>query len=91
MVFEKVKKIIVEELNVAEEKVTMEASLVEDLEADSLDAVEIIVRIEEEFDLQVDDEAAENVKTVGGCCCCRAFFQALRSVYDSNQTQSNVF
>jgi acyl carrier protein len=65
MVFEKVKKIIVEELNVAEEKVTMEASLVEDLEADSLDAVEIIVRIEEEFDLQVDDEAAENVKTVG--------------------------
>ena len=53
MVFEKVKKIIVEELNVAEEKVTMEASLVEDLEADSLDAVEIIVRIEEEFDLQV--------------------------------------
>lgn len=65
MVFEKVKKIIVEELNVAEEKVTMEANLVEDLEADSLDAVEIIVRIEEEFDLQVDDEAAENVKTVG--------------------------
>ena len=65
MVFEKVKKIFVEELNVAEEKVTMEASLVEDLEADSLDAVEINVRIVEEFDLQVDDEAAENVKTVG--------------------------
>ncbi|MBQ4571093.1 MAG: acyl carrier protein [Bacilli bacterium] len=70
MVFEKVKKIIVEELNVAEEKVTMEASLVEDLEADSLDAVEIIVRIEEEFDLQVDDEAAENVKTVGDLVKC---------------------
>ena len=70
MVFEKVKKIIVEELNVAEEKVTMEASLVEDLEADSLDAVEIIVRIEEEFDLQVDDEAAENVKTVGDLAKC---------------------
>ncbi|MBP3504184.1 MAG: acyl carrier protein [Bacilli bacterium] len=70
MVFEKVKKIIVEELNVSEEKVTMEASLVEDLEADSLDAVEIIVRIEEEFDLQVDDEAAENVKTVGDLVKC---------------------
>ena len=70
MVFEKVKKIIVEELNVAEEKVTMEASLVDDLEADSLDAVEIIVRIEEEFDLQVDDEAAENVKTVGDLVKC---------------------
>ncbi len=70
MVFEKVKKIIVEELNVAEEKVTMEASLVEDLEADSLDAVEIIVRIEEEFDLQVDDEAAEGVKTVGDLVKC---------------------
>ena len=70
MVFEKVKKIIVEELNVAEEKVTMEASLVEDLEADSLDAVEIIVRIEEEFDLQVDDEAAESVKTVGDLVRC---------------------
>ena len=70
MVFEKVKKIIVEELNVSEEKVTMEASLVEDLEADSLDAVEIIVRIEEEFDLQVDDEAAESVKTVGDLVKC---------------------
>lgn len=70
MVFEKVKKIIVEELNVAEEKVTMEANLVEDLEADSLDAVEIIVRIEEEFDLQVDDEAAESVKTVGDLVKC---------------------
>ena len=70
MVFEKVKKIISEELNVAEDKITMEASLVEDLEADSLDAVEIIVRIEEEFDLQVDDEAAENVKTVGDLVKC---------------------
>ena len=59
MVFEKVKAIISEELNVNADKITMESNLVEDLEADSLDAVEIIVRIEEEFDLQVDDEAAE--------------------------------
>ena len=70
MVFEKVKKIIAEELNVKEEKITMEANLVEDLEADSLDAVEIIVRIEEEFDLQVDDEAAESVRTVGDLVKC---------------------
>ena len=70
MVFEKVKKIIAEELNISEDKITMESNLVEDLEADSLDAVEIIVRIEEEFDLQVDDEAAENVKTVGDLVKC---------------------
>ena len=68
--FEKVKKILVEQLGVSEEQVTMEANIVEDLEADSLDAVEIIVRIEEEFDLQVDDEAAENVKTVGDLVKC---------------------
>ena len=70
MVFEKVKKIIAEELNVSADKITMESNLVEDLEADSLDAVEIIVRIEEEFDLQVDDEAAESVKTVGDFVKC---------------------
>ena len=70
MVFEKVKAIISEELNVSADKITMESNLVEDLEADSLDAVEIIVRIEEEFDLQVDDEAAENVKTVGDLVKC---------------------
>lgn len=70
MVFEKVKAIIAEELNIKPEKITMEANLVEDLEADSLDAVEIIVRIEEEFNLQVDDNAAENVKTVGDLVRC---------------------
>lgn len=70
MVFEKVKKIIAEELNVKEDKITMDSNLVEDLEADSLDAVEIIVRLEEEFDLQVEDEAAENIKTVGDLVKC---------------------
>ncbi len=70
MVFEKVKAIIAEELNVKAEKITMESNLVEDLEADSLDAVEIIVRIEEEFNLEVDDEAAEGVKTVGDLVRC---------------------
>ena len=70
MVFEKVKKIIAEELNIKAAKITMESNLVEDLEADSLDAVEIIVRIEDEFGLQVDDEAAESVRTVGDLVKC---------------------
>ena len=70
MVFEKVKKIIAEELNIDAAKITMESNLVEDLEADSLDAVEIIVRIEDEFGLQVDDEAAESVRTVGDLVKC---------------------
>ena len=70
MVFEKVKKIIAEELNIDAAKITMESTLVEDLEADSLDAVEIIVRIEDEFGLQVDDEAAESVRTVGDLVKC---------------------
>jgi acyl carrier protein len=70
MVFEKVKKIIAEELNIDSAKITMESNLVEDLEADSLDAVEIIVRIEDEFGLQVDDEAAESVRTVGDLVKC---------------------
>lgn len=65
MVFEKVKKIIVDELNVDANKVTMEANLVEDLEADSLDAVELIMQIEDEFGIQIDDDAAQSVKTVG--------------------------
>ena len=70
MVFEKVKKIIAEELNIDAAKITIESNLVEDLEADSLDAVEIIVRIEDEFGLQVDDEAAESVRTVGDLVKC---------------------
>lgn len=70
MVFEKVKTIIAEELNIDPAKITMESNLVEDLEADSLDAVEIIVRIEDEFGLQVEDDAAESVRTVGDLVRC---------------------
>ena len=70
MVFEKVKTIIAEELNIDPAKITMESNLVEDLEADSLDAVEIIVRIEDEFNLQVEDDAAESVRTVGDLVRC---------------------
>ncbi|MEG2353280.1 MAG: acyl carrier protein [Clostridium sp.] len=65
MVFEKIKAIIVEHLNVDENEVTMEASFADDLGADSLDVVEFIMAIEEEFDVEVPDEAAEKVATVG--------------------------
>ncbi|MDL2292458.1 acyl carrier protein [Acholeplasma sp. OttesenSCG-928-E16] len=65
MVFEKVKKIIANELNVPEEKITLEASLVDDLGADSIDAVEVIMAIEDEFDIEISDEAMKDVKTIG--------------------------
>lgn len=64
MVFEKVQAIIAEGLNVAKEQVTMETHLVDDLGADSLDAVELIMALEDEFGLEVDDEAAQNMKYV---------------------------
>jgi len=65
MVFERVKEMIVEELSVEAEKVTMESRLAEDLGADSIDAVELIMNIEDEFEIQVSDEEAQNIKTVG--------------------------
>ncbi|BAD40437.1 acyl carrier protein [Symbiobacterium thermophilum IAM 14863] len=64
-IFEKVKAIIVDQLSVEEEEVTMEASFIEDLGADSLDIVELIMALEEEFDLEVPDEDAEKLTTVG--------------------------
>ena len=64
MVFETVQKIISESLNVSLDKVTMDTHLVDDLGADSLDAVELIMALEDEFGLEVDDEAAQNMKYV---------------------------
>lgn len=64
-VFERLKKIIVEQLGVEPEKVTMEASFRDDLKADSLDLVELIMAIEEEFGGEVSDEEAQKIKTVG--------------------------
>ncbi len=64
-VFEKVKEIIVKELKVDAEKVTLEASLKDDLGADSLDAVEIVMDIEDEFNIEVEDTVAESVTTIG--------------------------
>lgn len=62
--FDKVKEIIVEELSVSEEEVTLEANLTNDLGADSLDAVELVMSIEEEFDVEISDEVAAGIKTV---------------------------
>lgn len=64
-IFEKVKKIIVEQLGVAETSITMEASFIDDLGADSLDIVELIMALEEEFDIEIPDSDAEKVVTVG--------------------------
>ena len=64
-VFEKVKEIIVEQLDVEESQVTMEASFRDDLEADSLDVVELVMELEDEFDLEIGDEEAEQINTVG--------------------------
>jgi acyl carrier protein len=62
---EKVKDIIAEELGVEREKLTDEASFMEDLGADSLDTVELVMAFEKEFDIDIPDEEAEKLKTVG--------------------------
>ena len=64
MVFDKVKEIISRELNIDPSKVTPEAHLEKDLGADSLDAVEVIMALEDEFDISVDDDALQTIKTV---------------------------
>ena len=61
---DRVKSIVVEELAVDEEEVTAEASFIDDLGADSLDVVELIMAIEDEFDLEIPDEEAEKISTV---------------------------
>lgn len=63
--FDKVKGIVVEQLGVEESEVTMEASFIDDLGADSLDIVELIMALEEEFDLEIPDKEAEKIATVG--------------------------
>lgn len=60
----KIKKIIVDQLGVAEEEVKAEASFVDDLGADSLDTVEMVMAFEEEFNIEIPDEDAEKIKTV---------------------------
>ena len=65
MVFEKVREILVDQLDVDEDAVTMEASIQNDLGADSLDIVDLVMSLEEEFDCEIPDEEIENNKTGG--------------------------
>lgn len=65
MEFEKVKSVIVDQLGVDEDDVTMDANFVDDLGADSLDIVELIMGLETEFDIEIPDEDAEKIATVG--------------------------
>ncbi|MER3437224.1 MAG: acyl carrier protein [Chloroflexota bacterium] len=64
-VFERVRSIVAERLGVDEDKVTMDAEFIGDLNADSLDLVEVIMAIEQEFNIEIKDEDAENIRTVG--------------------------
>jgi len=64
MVFEQLQKIIVDELGVDKSDITLEANINDDLGADSLDAVELIMAIEDEFEITVSDDVAQNLKTV---------------------------
>lgn len=65
MIFDKIKEIVVEQLGVDADEVTMGSSFIDDLGADSLDIVELIMALEEEFDIEIPDEEAEKFPTVG--------------------------
>ena len=65
MEFEKLKKIIVDVLNVDENEITMDTTFIDDLGADSLDVLQIIMGLEEEFDIEIPNEQAEKIVTVG--------------------------
>ena len=65
MILEKVRKILVEQLDVDEGAVTPESSIIDDLGADSLDIVDMVMSLEEEFDVEIPDEEIETMKTVG--------------------------
>ena len=65
MVFEKVREILCDQLDIAEDDVTLDTNIVEDLGADSLDLVDFVMSLEDEFDKEIPDEDIENIKTVG--------------------------
>ena len=65
MIFEKIRQILCDQLDIEESEVTMESNIAEDLGADSLDVVDLIMSIEDEFEIEVPDDNAENIKTVG--------------------------
>ena len=63
--FDKIKKIVADKLSVDENEITLESSFIDDLNADSLDIVELIMALEDELDMEIPDEDVENFKTVG--------------------------
>ena len=65
MVFERIREIICDQLDLEEDKVTMDSDIMEDFEADSLDDVDLVMSIEDEFGLEVPDDQIENFRTVG--------------------------
>lgn len=65
MTFDKVKAILIDQLDVDEDKVTMDASIFDDLGADSLDVVDLVMSLEEAFGIEIPDDQVENIKTVG--------------------------
>ena len=65
MIFDKVKSIIIDQLDVDEEKVTLYANIQDDLGADSLDIVDLVMSFEDEFDIEIPDDQVETIKTVG--------------------------
>lgn len=65
MVFEKIRDILAEQLEIDEDSITMESNIAEDLGADSIDVVDLVMSIEDEFEIEVPDDEVENVKTVG--------------------------
>jgi acyl carrier protein len=65
MVFEKIRSILSEQLDIEEDNITMESNIAEDLGADSMDVVDLIMSIEDEFEIEVPDDKIESIKTVG--------------------------
>ena len=65
MVFEKIKKLLAEQLDADEEEMTLDTKIAEDLGADSLDVVELLMSIEDEFEVEIPDEEIDNIKTIG--------------------------
>ncbi|GKI14189.1 acyl carrier protein [Allofournierella sp.] len=63
--FERIRELLAEQLDIEEEKITMESDILEDFEADSLDVVDMVMSLEDEFGVEVPDEAVEGLKTVG--------------------------
>ena len=65
MVFETIRKLLADQLDIDEDEITMESTLLEDLGADSIELVDLIMSVEEEYDIEVPDDAADDIRTVG--------------------------